>query len=413
MNIWIVNPYGTLPREGWREYRSAQLARALAKRKHRVTWWLSNFEHRSKTYRSNQLTKMGLPDGVNVVLVDAPAYQKNISFGRIFYEIKFGENFYHLAKEYPPPDLIVLAHPPLFSDKPVVKYAKERQIKLVVDVFDLWPELFSVVIPKPIRKLGVFLFSPLRSRRDKLISNADGVVALTADYFDVVMKDLTKNEKKTLTVYVGVDIKKFDQDAKKKTSSLFPKKWVNSTGPMTIICAGTLGDAYDLPTVAQAMRDLIQSDINVRLLVAGDGPKKNIFELLEKEFPDHVAYIGSVDAKHLPSLYRKCDIGLCSYAKGSTVYMPTKFYDYLAAGVAILNSLDGEIKRLVSKGAGKNYSAGSATSLAEAITTFVKDKKLLAKSKKFSFKLREKFDSVREYEKYSKFIETIFNDGSN
>ncbi|MBM3349747.1 MAG: hypothetical protein FJY58_08650 [Betaproteobacteria bacterium] len=29
MKTWIVNPYGTLPGEGWRDYRSQMLAQAL------------------------------------------------------------------------------------------------------------------------------------------------------------------------------------------------------------------------------------------------------------------------------------------------------------------------------------------------------------------------------------------------
>jgi hypothetical protein len=49
--IWIVNPYGTLPSEGWRDYRSYMLAKALANRGYQVLWWISDFEHRSKTRR--------------------------------------------------------------------------------------------------------------------------------------------------------------------------------------------------------------------------------------------------------------------------------------------------------------------------------------------------------------------------
>ena len=42
--VWIVNPYGALPTEGWLEYRSFKLARELISRGFEVTIWISKFE---------------------------------------------------------------------------------------------------------------------------------------------------------------------------------------------------------------------------------------------------------------------------------------------------------------------------------------------------------------------------------
>jgi hypothetical protein len=154
MLVWIVNPYGTLPSEGWREYRSLMLARALAEKGHEVTWWISDFEHRSKSYRGcGELYDPLLPKGVRVIGVHSTAYVRNISLQRIRYEINYGLELGRLAFKESAPDVIVMGDPALFFGAPVLAYQQRVGCKLVLDIIDLWPELFTLTLPKFLRPL--------------------------------------------------------------------------------------------------------------------------------------------------------------------------------------------------------------------------------------------------------------------
>jgi hypothetical protein len=53
-NVWIINPYGSLPSEGWRSTRTVLLARTLVECGFNVTWFLSAFSHIAKRTRPSE-----------------------------------------------------------------------------------------------------------------------------------------------------------------------------------------------------------------------------------------------------------------------------------------------------------------------------------------------------------------------
>lgn len=126
MKVWIINPYGTIPGEGWRDYRSYMLAKALSARGHDVLWFMSDFAHRSKTYRQPDAQAQAAASGIRIKTLHASAYEKNISVGRIAYERSFGESFSREAARHDKPDAIVLADPSLFYSAPVEQYHRTQ-----------------------------------------------------------------------------------------------------------------------------------------------------------------------------------------------------------------------------------------------------------------------------------------------
>ena len=51
--IWLVNPYGPIEGENWREYSFNQFGKFLSDNGYKVIWWTANFSHHFKKYRSN------------------------------------------------------------------------------------------------------------------------------------------------------------------------------------------------------------------------------------------------------------------------------------------------------------------------------------------------------------------------
>lgn len=91
MNVWIINPYGTLPDESWRTYRSTMIANALVKAGHSVVQFISNFEHRSKRYRFDKYTVRNFGPGYTVHVIPTSSYRSHISLARIKYERSFAK----------------------------------------------------------------------------------------------------------------------------------------------------------------------------------------------------------------------------------------------------------------------------------------------------------------------------------
>ncbi|QWD48035.1 glycosyltransferase family 4 protein [Polynucleobacter paneuropaeus] len=410
MKIWIVNPYGALPSEGWREYRSSMLAKALASRGHEVIWWISDFDHRSKTYRkTGDIHDPLLPAEVRVVSVHASRYIKNISFGRIRYEESYGREFKRLALLEAPPDTIVMGDPSLFFSKNVLEYRNLVGSKLILDVIDLWPELFAVILPKGIRALHRLLFHRFYKRRSDLVAACDAVTAVSRDYLKIALKNQSKLIP-NLVVYWGVDIHAHEissiNSEINNELSAFREKF-----SLIAVYAGTLGDAYDMDIIIAAIKIAKARNLCIGFIVAGDGPRKESFSKLLQSHSSHMKFLGALPSSDMATLYSNCDVGLMTYVSGSTVAMPIKFYDYLVGGLAILNSLDRDVREAIFEcNIGSNYQPMNAYDLMNKLEELASDKSKLDLYKENSKILAATYDTKSQYQNFSDFIERVVRD---
>lgn len=395
LTVWIVNPYGWLPGEAWRDYRSVPLADALAARGHSVCWWVSDIEHRSRTRRSRTGSDRTLPSGAFIEMVETRSYDRNISLGRILYERSFAAGFARRSGDLPEPDVIVLGEPALFFAGPVADYARHRDIPLVVDGIDLWPEMFHLALPKRLQAFGNALFAPLYRRRDKLVARAAAVVAVTADYLERLTRRTTAPVSDV--IYLGVD------------RSLFPAPRFDWEGgaPLKAIYAGNLGDAYDMPVLLAAIERLVTGGRPVHFTFAGAGPWEADVAALGARFPEQVRFLGRVAPETLPALYAQAEVGLATYSAGSTVSMPTKLFDYLAGGLAIVGSMGGEAEALLRSGAGRTYRAGLVDDLVAILEGYAGDRVGLEQARRYAYAQAARFDLAAQYERYARVIETV------
>ena len=143
-----------------------------------------------------------------------------------------------------------------------------------------------------------------------------------------------------------------------------------------------------------------------RFLVAGSGPLEAEVQKAENRL-DNLVYLGKLLPAQLIPIYGLCDIGLQTYSPGSNVDMCDKFYDYTAAGLAVINSLTGEVSEHIEKNrAGINYVAGDVDELFKAIVHF-QDKNELEICKSNSFALGMTFDKNKQNEKLLYVIKQI------
>jgi len=112
MNIRLFNPYDLIPGEGWRDCRFTILGKALAERGHDVTWWTANFSHHFKKFRSEGGEDRPVSNLFRIRFVPMTSYEKNISFGRLAYEVLYSRSVFRRALESGPPDRIVWEDPP-------------------------------------------------------------------------------------------------------------------------------------------------------------------------------------------------------------------------------------------------------------------------------------------------------------
>lgn len=409
LKVWIVNPYGSIPGEGWREHRSTMIAKTMEEAGHEIIWWVANFEHRSKKFRSDTWKDISITPKFLVRLVPTSPYTSHISLKRVRFEKLFSKRFYKRALDCEPPDVIILAEPALFTSGFVLKYVKAKQIKLIVDVLDLWPELFHICLLKKLSGLGRVFFMPFYRRRAALFRKADGIVGVTKDYLNLAL-GLAGPKKYSAVIYCGVEIESIRLDNADREAARLPeviKACVKEPDEIWTVYAGTFGANYDIKTILEVAGLLEAKPIRHKLILAGDGPLKDFIlsTILDKGL-NKTIFIGNVCAHELPLLYRMCDIALSSYVSGSTVSMPLKAFDYLAAGLPIINSLERELGEIIkSKEVGLQYKAEDPHSLFEAIESLCINTDLRLKMRDNALKLAAQFDRKVQYSRYVNLVE--------
>jgi glycosyltransferase involved in cell wall biosynthesis len=408
LTVWIINPYGNIPSEGWRDYRSTLIAKALTDAGYKTIWWVSNFEHRSKTFRTMDWKDIKVNQNFMIRIVPSTRYESHISLKRIEYEKTFSRNLCKRASKEVPPDVIILAEPALFVSTGVLKLIRHWKTKLVVDIMDLWPELFNIILPRRISFLGRILFLPLYLRRAKLFKTADAIVAVTQDYLEVAKKIVVKNISEV--IYMGVDVRGIQQGM--LSIAELPEilcKRKKSPNEVWAIYAGTLGNNYDIRTILLAAELLAAKKNPVTILIAGDGPlKSEVIIAIERKNLKNLIYVGSLSAQAITNLYKYCDIALSTYISASTVSMPLKIYDYLAAGLPIINSLERELGLIIrEKNIGVQYEPENPVSLSSAIEKLALNLEIRKDMSNNAKILALSFDEAKQHLKYVGIIESL------
>lgn len=411
MKIWLINPYGPIPGEGWRDYRFTLLGKTLASRGHDVVWWTANFSHHFKRHRSEGWRDVPVTQGFQIRLVPTTAYTKNIGWGRVRYEATFSARLYARGIREESPDCIIGIDPPQMVGLASVKLARRLRVPLILDVFDLWPELFELAFPRAVRPLAPAVLSPLYMLRRHNLRRADAVVSLCRTYLDAACEIVPRvRNGRSIVAFNGVDVSRFRASAAVPLDSASLRVDLEKRpGDVWAIFAGTLGNNYDVLTLLGAAELLQSRQPNIRFLIAGEGPlRPQVSELIRSRQLANTSYLGTVRHDDLARIYQSCDIGLSAYGPGSNVAMPDKAYDYMAAGLPIVNSLRGELETLVAeRGFGIQYSAGDATSLAEALGRLAANEGLRKRMAANSSLAAMEFDTNVQYAKYAEFVERL------
>lgn len=402
MKVWIINPYGNIPGEGWRTYRTTLIANAFTAKGHQVVTWVSNIQHRSKEKRAETWKDVDVNPDYLIKIVPSTPYSGHISFARIKYERNYARNLRTEAlKMSERPDLIILAEPALFISAIIMDVVKQKKCKLLVDVIDLWPELFAILLPKRLAFIDKILFSPLYYRRRQLLKKADGIIAVSKDYLKLATK-VNPNVPNDV-VYWGLEV----EEVKKLTTTIFEsptlQQLVKNENDIWVVYAGTLGPNYDIKTIVASAHLLAKTAPFIKIIVAGDGPLKDLIE-------HPLVYVGSLTSADVSLLYTKCDLALSSYVAESTVSMPIKAYDYLASGLPLVNSLGRDLGQfVVTNEVGLPYVAEDANSMCEAIKILASDKNLRIQMRNNALALADNFDAKVQYQKVVKVAEQIWH----
>ena len=289
--------------------------------------------------------------------------------------------------------MIYLAVPSLSVGKICTKFCDKNDIKLIIDIQDLWPEAFKMVFNIPI--ISNLIFFPMKKQADYIYSRANEIVAVSETYCNRALK-VNKKTKKGLSVFLGTDLKYFDE-CKKNNKIEFDDDVIR------IAYIGTLGHSYNIKFVIDAISILNKKGINnIKFIVMGDGPLKQEFEEYAKERNINCEFTGKLKYENMIGLLCSCDIAVNPIKAKSAGSIINKVGDYAAAGLPVINSQESkEYRYLIDENQiGINVENDDSNSMSSAIELMCSDYKKRKEYGNNNRKLAEKkFDRQNTYSK--------------
>ena len=342
--------------------RTSYIAELLVQEGYEVDLLTSTFQHWEKTRRDIANPKYHeLP--YEVIFIEEPGYSSNINPVRIHSQNVFAKNLNTYLRRYGANyDLIWCQIPPNNIAATAGTFAREQNIPFIVDINDLWPEAMKMVVDIPV--LSDFAFSNFVRDAAIAYASATAVVGTSDEYARRCMQDIPHR-----TVYVGVDIERFD-DGVRRHASIIEK----DEDEFWIAYAGSLAKSYDIETLIRACQyaaPIIQEErgMHLHLHILGDGPARQHLENVAIRVPGHVTFNGYLDYQIMAAYLAKSDILVNSLIKGAPQSIVSKIADYLCAGKPIINT--GESVEFRSKctqdGFGVNVEPENAIELAGTI----------------------------------------------
>lgn len=366
--------------------RSYEMARRLVARGHQVTMVCGSYGGGETGLEMpfSAGKRRGKVDGIDIIEFDL-AYSNNDGLVRratTFAKFALRSIGLALSERY---DLVFATTTPLTAGIPGIVARWLRAKPFVFEVRDLWPELPKAmgVIRNPLI-LGAMSILEWLSYR-----SAHRLIALSPGIVDGIAKRGVSRDQIAL-IPNGCDLEIFSEN-------LNPWRPVQiDAGDLLAVFAGTHGMANGLDAVLDAAVELKKRGrSDIKLLLIGCGKlKASLQARAQREALDSVIFHDPVSKLRLAGLMARADVGLQVLANVPAFYFgtsPNKFFDYIAAGLPVLNNYPGWLAGMINENyCGFSIEPENPTAFADALEQAASDRATLKEMGQRGRELAEK-----------------------
>jgi hypothetical protein len=342
--IWLINVYALPPD---RELRIQTLKRAkyLNKRGFDVYVFCGSHLHNSKVnlIDDKQLYLHYIHENINYIHIRNCTYY-NSFIKRILSLIQFYVRLFRVSNFFKKPDFISLYSSIPFSN--VVYYlAKKHKAKLVLEVVDLWPEVFVSLglISKynPFLHLAYFAEKWMYKRADKIVFSMEGGLNYIRDKKWDIDSGGPIDISKVKYINNGVDLNDFNTNISKY--SIVDQDLINEN-IFKVVYLGSIRHANGINLILDAAKQL-SSIKSIKFLIYGDGPERvKIKNRINNENILNVVLKQEwIELKYVPYVLSKSSLNLLNYAKNSIFRYggsQSKSFQYMASGKPICSNVE-------------------------------------------------------------------------
>lgn len=243
---------------------------------------------------------------------------------------------------------------PIFIAWSALRFAKRRNIRTVLYLLDLWPDVLFTMLDIENEKVRQRLIHLCQ----KIYQRVDYIFVSSESFKDVL-------------IGYGIDESKIyylPQHAEE-----IPKTQPKRNIPddiLKIVFTGNIGEAQGLDILVETAKILSEQDIHdIHFTLVGNGRYRETLEekIATANVASYFTFTGSVPFKEIPSILSKHHFGFVSLLPDETLNrtLPAKVQTYMAYGIPVLAAANDAIPKLLKEAqCGYASPAGDAPALA-------------------------------------------------
>lgn len=324
--------------------RSYAMARALITDEHQVTMVCGSYQRADLDlpYDFSQSWARGEIDGIDVISLPLAYSNRDGLVKRAFTFLRFALRSINIALKHDY-DLLLATSTPLTAGMPGIAASLLRRKLFVFEVRDLWPEL-----PRALGVKNPFILGGMSILEWLSYRTAQACIGLSPGIVEGIQKR-AQPSKTIAMIPNGSDLELFQ-----------PKSRADLNLPdipddaFVAAFTGAHGIANGLDAVLAAAAVLKEKgEKRIKLLFIGDGKEKDrLVQQAKADDLDNCLFIDPMPKTELASLLGSLNCGLMILKNVPAFYYgtsPNKFFDYISAGLPVLNNYPGWLANLITE----------------------------------------------------------------
>jgi glycosyltransferase involved in cell wall biosynthesis len=396
-----------------RPLRAGYLAHALADRGHDVTWWTSVFDHARKRRIPTEHDSIEVRSGLRIRLMDGGGYHSNVSYARLRDHRRLAAAFSRLIRREARPDVILSSLPPVELSHAAVEYGEEASVPVVLDMRDMWPDIFADELPSALRGLGRMFLRPFFRQAREACRRATAITGVSEAMLDWGLRRGGRTRSALDCAFPPGYAVREPSPERQIEAEAFWRTWKIPADPAErIVCFfGNMGRVLDLDHVIECARMLRTRRVPLRFVLCGTGERLERYRHLAADVPN-VALPGWVDEAKIQALLKVSYAGINPLPDryDFLAIINNKSIEYLSAGVPVISSpTTGALARMLADlDCGATYDARNPGALAQVIEfACANPESWSIKSTNAKAAFIQHFTAEKVYDRFGHHLETI------
>jgi glycosyltransferase involved in cell wall biosynthesis len=320
--------------------RTYELGRRMVERGDSVTIVTGNSSYfsKEKTAHGRGLWSREKVEGIDVIKVHIPFAGSHSILARIIGFLWFIPVGLLAGCFAEAPELVVATSTPLTIGIPGYLLSRLRRVPFILVLRDLWPDCvveWEVVNSRILIRAGYWLEAFLYRKARRILVVTDGIRQ------ELVRKGIDAGKISVITNASDIDL--FHPSGPGADLAALAQV---PAGAFVCIHSGSLGFANCVDFLLDVAENL-RAVTSIHFIILGAGSQKaRLIQDAERRQLKAVHFLDAVPKKDVPAFLRSVHLGIAAFRPGRLTYifLPNKFFDYLACGLPVLVNFDGEAR---------------------------------------------------------------------